>query len=239
VVIATAVCLLFVAVIVVFFFQSRAAMQQFQCTENLKNIGNALHAYHDYRGGLPSTTTSSGHDISWRVHLWKEVAVNELAAYDPQQPFDTPQNIAAAGRITAFYCPLAGTPQGHTSYQAVFSNAGAAQQTCFVKNQRLRLADITDGFSNTIFVVEASQHAPQIRWNAPSDLQLQRMELTVNNIAHAPGVAGRHGGWQPVSAPVVAVDCSVVFLNNDIDPELLRKLLLRNDGGKAEFPETR
>ncbi len=233
--------LMLLVVFILFIYQDYSGMQRFYCAENLKLISYSLHSHNEYQGYFPTTTqTGSAPPIGWRVELWTKVRFEKLSKYDLTAPHDSPQNMALAAQITDFRCSLSSTREGNTSYFAVFSNAEAEQQTCFVMNQRLRAEDITDGYSNTIFAVEASRHSPQVLWHAAGDLHFNSMDFTVNNKELRPGIAGLHDGfWHPTVAPVAAADNSVIFLSNEIDPEVLRKLLLRNDGQPVEFPRSR
>jgi hypothetical protein len=81
----------------------------------------------------------------------------------------------------------------------------------------VRIADVTDGTSNTLFVVDADDdHA--VVWTKPDDL-----EVAEDNPAR--GLSDRNGGFS-----VLLVDGSVRLLPKDIDRKTLWALFTRNGG---------
>jgi hypothetical protein len=100
---------------------------------------------------------------------------------------------------------------GLTHYQG-FLGKGAA----FEGKRGLRLADFTDGLSNTIMVTEAARGVP---WTKPDDLPFD-----------PDGPLPRLGGVLPGFHHALFGDGSVRTLSAKIDPKTLRLLITRNDG---------
>jgi prepilin-type processing-associated H-X9-DG protein len=89
-------------------------------------------------------------------------------------------------------------------------------------------ADVTDGTSNTLAVVEMSDSA--ILWTEPRDLDVWQMSLAIN----APGgVAIRSN--HPGGANVLMLDGSVHFLSEQVPAEHLKALVTRA-GNKPPQP---
>ena len=87
-------------------------------------------------------------------------------------------------------------------------------------NEKVDFSKITDGTSNTIAVVEVTGLG--INWEEPKDITVDELIRLVAT----PGKTSRHpGGFN-----VALADGSVRFISNTIDPEVLRNLLMRDDG---------
>ena len=84
--------------------------------------------------------------------------------------------------------------------------------------------DITDGTSNTILTLETSpMHA--VEWTKPSDVTIDRGDPLEKL------VEGRANGFN-----VNLADGAVVFITNQVDPELLWALLTRAGGEVVDQP---
>jgi hypothetical protein len=145
----------------------REAAGRTQSSNNLKQIGLAMHGYHDAYGALPPAAIYDKKGkalLSWRVlilpfieqdGLFKEFKLNE--------PWDSDHNKKLLARMPRIYAnPGAAAPAGHTSYQ-VF----VGPQAIFEGKRGIRLTDITDGTSNTMLTVEAAKAVP---WTKPEDV---------------------------------------------------------------------
>jgi len=142
---------------------------------NLKLIGLAMHQYHDVMKGFPPPAMKDKNDknlLSWRVALLPHL--NEAKLYQQfnlDEPWDSEQNKKLIAKMPeVFALPGIKTKEpGQTHYQ-VF----VGKQTVFepLKDTKkpganVKIAQITDGTSLTIMVVEAAE---PVTWTKPDDL---------------------------------------------------------------------
>jgi prepilin-type processing-associated H-X9-DG protein len=182
--IAIAICLLLPAV-----RYSRPAALRNQCTNNLRQIAIALRAYADAYQALPPayTTDADGKPLhSWRTLLLP--FVEETALYrsiDLTKPWDDDANAEARNSIVSVYhCPSLSDADNQTTYLAVVT-----PHSCFQKDHSRRLAEIVDGASTTMMLIEVdSDHA--VPWMAPMDAD-EAMVLGIgpqSPLAHSVGM---------------------------------------------------
>ena len=145
-----------------------------QCSNNLKQLGLALHQYHDSRRVFPPGMGDlSGRDhpyFSWLARLLPYVEQESLwqqtedAFRSSPSPFIDPPHIGLATVEPAFLCPADGRvwtaqiSRGHlrafTSYLGVEGWDLWTRDGMLFRGSHVRLADVTDGTSHTLFVGE-------------------------------------------------------------------------------------
>jgi prepilin-type N-terminal cleavage/methylation domain-containing protein/prepilin-type processing-associated H-X9-DG protein len=165
----------------------RAQAAVTQCENNLKQIGIALHAYegrmrHFPAGYVdknpdPNADASSDQGPGWG---WAAYLLNDLDQSGLMSQIDFTQNVATSPatqtQLAVFRCPADMPIESFTVYgtsvQVAQSNYIASNGVletstypgcnggAFLRGRALRIRDIQDGLSNTLFVGERnSQHA--------------------------------------------------------------------------------
>jgi hypothetical protein len=148
---------------------------------NLKEIGMALHNYHDQNKRLPpwaSCDKNGKPQLSWRVFLLPYIEeVGLYRQFNLDEPWDSAHNIKLLDKMPAIYAApgIKTAKPGLTHYQGfVGPGAGwehlpdASVQNLHAKGAKgLPLSLFFDGLSNTIAVIEAGESVP---WTKPADL---------------------------------------------------------------------
>lgn len=239
---------------------ARQAAARTQSINNLKQLGLAMHNYAQVNNSFPPAVLY-GPDgktpYSWRVAILPYLDQSALyEQYKKDEPWDSPNNKLVLAKMPAlFRDPGAPADSTNSSYFAVTGPA-----TIFSGKEGAKFADITDGMSNTLMLVEAKRDIP---WTKPEDIPYP---------AAAPGgPAGGITNGQPeksktkdapeaVDAPLPKLgghyadiflaamcDGSVRAFPQKINPIILRSMLTRaageaidwstvNDPGAAKNP---
>ena len=179
----TAIIVILVSLLLPAVQQAREAARRAQCNNNLKQIGLALHSYHDahrvlppgFVAGAPYPATSNG--WGWSALILPQLDQAPLSnAANFNLPVEHPDNAVAVGASLAVYhCPSDQThggsfaisdSLGNTMMQAgVSSYAGTVGDDasdadgltgngCFYRNSGTRFSNIIDGTSTTVLVGE-------------------------------------------------------------------------------------
>lgn len=203
---------------------AREAARRAQCTNNLKQIALAFHNYHDTYNSFPPAylADEDGKPMhSWRVLLLPFLEQSALfEQYDFSEPWDSPANMQVVNTaIPSYQCPSdpAGPASMTTSYM-VLSGPG----TVFEGANGAKIADITDGTSNTLLVVEVQ--GTGVNWAEPVDLDASTLSLP---FAAGPGSPG---SLHPGGINAAMCDGSVRFLSNNISPDTFQSLTTRAGG---------
>jgi prepilin-type N-terminal cleavage/methylation domain-containing protein/prepilin-type processing-associated H-X9-DG protein len=156
--------------------RARIAADRIRCSNNLRQLGLALHNYHDALGSLPPGVTSQRKGepyprMTWLTRLLPFIEQEPLwkattAAYYYQPfPYADPPHVGFSMPVRVFSCPADNrvfdpqqTHQGYraglTSYVGVLGTAYNRPDGTLYLNSRVRLTDIKDGTSNTVIVGE-------------------------------------------------------------------------------------
>ncbi len=200
--------------------QAREAARRMQSMNNLKQIGLAMHNYHDtYRVFPPAANVDNKGKklLSWRVHILPYV--EQAALYQQfhlDEPWDSEHNKELIKNMPPVYispnqADLA--KEGKTVYLVP-----TGKSTAFEGPEGLGIREFTDGTSNTILAVEAHPDAAVI-WTKPDDLAVD-FKNPLKGLKSA-----RVGGFQALFA-----DGSVRFISDMIDIAVLKALFTRAGG---------
>jgi prepilin-type N-terminal cleavage/methylation domain-containing protein/prepilin-type processing-associated H-X9-DG protein len=155
----------------------RDAAHRLHCANNLKQIGLAAHQSHDARKSFPAGLRfNRGRDpyylSSWLVHLLPYLeqqqlwTVTQVAYRQARSPFKNPPHVGLATAVPVFTCPAddrAGqvqiarrknAPVALTSYLGVEGKDLTTNDGVLFRDSKVRLLDIRDGTSNTLFAGE-------------------------------------------------------------------------------------
>jgi prepilin-type N-terminal cleavage/methylation domain-containing protein/prepilin-type processing-associated H-X9-DG protein len=155
--------------------RARDAASRSECANNIRQIGLALHSYHDSHGVLPPGVSHAGVSepfpfMSWNTRLLPYLEQPALwsqaqAAYQRTPNFlnDPPHPIATV--VRTFLCPSdsrVSTPHAFsdtvraafTSYLGVEGRNQFRQDGLLYLNSRVRFGEVTDGLSHTLLVGE-------------------------------------------------------------------------------------
>jgi len=151
--------------------KARNAAARMQSLNNLKQIGLALHNYHDVHGTFPPAAICDKKGkklLSWRVAILPYIEQDNLyKQFKLDEPWDSEHNAPLSGvAIKTYIDPRSPDLTGkfnHTHYK-VFTGNGAIFDTLASK----KLTQITDGTSNTVMVVAAGESVP---WAKPDDFE--------------------------------------------------------------------
>lgn len=166
----TVVLLLLVALLIPARRGGRQASPRNSCLMNMKQIMLGLQNYYEVHGELPPayTVDEQGNRLhSWRALILPYMEGNTLYRFiDYTKPWDDPANDEAReAYIYTYICPSAPYDDEHlTTYVAV-----VGPEFVFSGPTPRKWADIADGTSNTIAVVEIS-HNHAVHWMSPEDV---------------------------------------------------------------------
>src|SRR4051794_34190506 len=158
-------CLILLALVIPAVRSARESVRLARCKDNLGQIGLALQSYHDAFGCFPPAAIADKQGrplLSWRVAILPSLgSAQRYSRFPLDEPWDSPRNLALMDdRPDVYACPSdPDSKPGMTGYQVV---VGA--DTAFPPDFRpVRLADVTDGTSNTLAVGEGGGGGPRAK----------------------------------------------------------------------------
>ena len=240
---------------------SREAAAQAQCLNNLKQIGLALHNYATANdGALPcGTWVNEGlpaeRRLSWFVAVWSDLE-QLFWVFDTAEPWDAEVNrvtrtrdsetgtVTVVDRVAPLNCPAAPDDgrehrPGLTAYVGIAGvGADAARLPkedpragVFGYRRQVRLADVTDGTSMTMVVVEtADANGP---WTAGGRATVRGVDP-----ARRPylGRGRPFGGMHRGGTSVLFADGSVRCIRAAVRPRIFEALA--TIAGREPFSDT-
>jgi prepilin-type processing-associated H-X9-DG protein/prepilin-type N-terminal cleavage/methylation domain-containing protein len=221
----------------------RAAAIRTQCQNNLRQIGLALHAYHDAYatfppGGIeyrpPGHTTER--QLAWCVYLLPYLEQdNVYRLLDLSTPFDSPENaVGGATVLPIFLCPSKPRSDYLVNGLGACDYGGIFGQALFGPNNPHNgtldfdvaycIAQITDGTSHTLVISEDTQRNDATWINA---LNLFDVASPINQgPIFDPDIHSNHPG----GANGLFADGSVRFLKDSMDLGILAAICTRAGG---------
>ncbi len=205
--------------------QARTSARRAQSANNLKQIGVAMHMFHDANKRFPAAA-SYGPDgkplLSWRVHILPYLDHKPL--YDQfhlNERWDSPHNKTLIDKMPPVYRSPASKLKepGRTNYVVA-----AGPGTVFSSREGMKLSDIKDGTSATILTVEVADKQAVI-WTKPDDLPYDPKDP-------AKGLGGLYEGGFNAGA----CDGAVHFIPLPQPAETLRCLFDPADQKPVRFP---
>lgn len=166
--------------------KAREAASRVACKNNLKQIGLAMHLYHDRVGTFPPgyvATGDQGPGWGWAAHLLQDLEQGNLHEHiDFTKEISDSANAAARMEsLKVFLCPSdqhigtfavadVGISVAHANYVAMFGTDEVCEDPdagngIFYRNSRISVLDITDGTSNTLMVGERSSNLALATWS--------------------------------------------------------------------------
>jgi len=239
----------------------REAARRCQCLNNMAQLGLSLHHFEFNHEHLPSGTINDqgpirnepiGKHISWTIQVLPYLEQSNL-----YKAFDLSAGTYAAANqpvrevvIATFVCPS--SPENFdpsfgqhpmSSYAGVSNDMevpiDANNNGIFFLNSQLKLTDIGDGVSNTLFLGEKTSPFIDLGWASGtratlrngifSDPAVFKRETEPNNELGSLSVGG-FSSYHTGGSNFVFGDGSVRFLSRQIEPEIMQKLCNRKDG---------
>ncbi|WP_437187957.1 DUF1559 domain-containing protein [Planctomicrobium sp. SH668] len=221
--------------------QAREAARRSQSKNNLKQIGLALHLYHDTHGWFPQGTIPNDdldpeERLSWLVLILPFIEQsNVYNRIDQSESWDSDENEAPlANSIPVLTNPSHAIPAkdkyGTTSYIGI---AGLGEDGpnepvtskkagIFGYNRVTKLSDIRDGSSNTVMVSDTSTPS---RWGEGG-------AATIRPFTQQPYINGPDGIGSPHKggANFAFADGAVRFISENIDAKTMEALTTINGG---------
>lgn len=195
---------------------ARDAARRTQSKNNLKQIGLALHNYHDvYSGFAPGGIAAEDgtHYLSWQASLLPYADQAPLYnAIQMGEAWDGPMNMPLYTSTVPVYQNPA-IDEWYDSQGLALSHY-AGNSHAFEINKMLRIRDVTDGTANTLLAGEVSTGFKP--WGDPTNVRDPALGL-----GQTPE---QFGGPFKGGTQFLLMDGSVRFISEEIDPDMLKAL---------------
>jgi prepilin-type processing-associated H-X9-DG protein len=153
---------------------AREAARRVRCQNNLKQVGLALHQYHNIHGTLPTgciewrswSSPPTHRQFAWSALLLPFLEQQPLhREIDFSRPFDAPANAAAAAvPIATYLCPstarssrLSPAGRAQTDYGGLYGERLLNRRSddgLFLYERSIAFREVRDGLSQTLAVAE-------------------------------------------------------------------------------------
>jgi uncharacterized protein (TIGR03067 family)/prepilin-type processing-associated H-X9-DG protein len=202
--------------------KAKQAADRARSANNLKQIGLAMHNYHDQHKTFPAAAIYSKDGkplLSWRVAILPYIEQDNLyRQFKLDEPWDSPHNIKLLDALPKIYAPVGKqAPDKKSTFYQVFTGP----KTLFEGSKGSKFTQIKDGTSNTVLAVEAGKAVP---WTKPDDLEYKAGQAL-------PRLGGQFGG----GFNMLLADGSVRFVPAGFNENVLRHLITIADGQPVDF----
>lgn len=221
---------------------AREAARKVSCKNNLRQMGIALHSYHDTHGKLPTgciewrgySAPRHFRQFAWSAFLLPFLEQQNLyRQIDFGVPFDAPKNQApAATRLSVYECPTAthrDMVRAQIDYGGLFGERIVDRKVddgLFLYDQDVSFSDIRDGLSTTIAVSE-DVGGPDSEWINGRNVFVQAGGINDPNAWKGDNeIRSLHTG----GAMVLFADSHVSFLSESMDRNVLGMLITKASG---------
>lgn len=193
---------------------ARGAARRMQSANNLKQIGLAMHLYHDMYKEFPPAVVKDkdGKPLYSGMVLLLPMLEQQAVfqQFDKDKAWDSPENLPLSSMNMAVFMDPANpsSSAGRTDYLFITGKNSILEDA---PGMRHTLSSITDGTSNTMLVIEVKGNAS---WAAPNTWDISKP----------------FDGSHPGVVQAVFADGSVHAISKKVDPGTLRRLVERNDG---------
>ena len=147
----------------------RPVDERMQSANNLKQIGLAIHNYHDFFQVLPSTVRDRDGKplLSARVLLLPFLEADaQYRQFHFDEPWNSPHNLALLNHMPAvFRSPRDESKQSNLTFYRFVTGPGTA-----FERDGLKFFEIQDGLHETMFALEAGEAVP---WTKPEEWEYQ------------------------------------------------------------------
>lgn len=226
---------------------TREAARKTTCKNHLKQIGLALHAYHNTHRSLPTgciewrgyAAPPTHRQFAWSAFLLPFLEQQPLHdRIDFSFPFDSAVNQSAAQtRVAVYECPTAPVKylvRGKTDYGGLYGERIVDRDPddgCFLYDKSIAFRNIRDGLSNTLAIAE-DVGGPDSQWINGRNVFVQAWGINDHEAWIGDNeIRSLHTG----GAMVLFVDGRTVFMTESIDEKLLGKLITIAKGEHAEY----
>lgn len=213
------VCGVLVALLLPAVQQARSAARKVQSQNNLKQIGLALHNYHDAYsvfppGGIYAEDGTAHH--SWQAVLLPYVDQAQLYnRIDFNRPWYDPVNVEHFQTpVIQYLSPFEG--ENNRMADGGAASHYSANQEVMYENSSLGIQDVTDGTSFTMLAGETG--AAYKAWGDPDNYRDPAAGFHRDEVSF-----GRPPGAPP-GCTILLMDGSVRELSEDTDPEVLKAI---------------
>jgi prepilin-type N-terminal cleavage/methylation domain-containing protein/prepilin-type processing-associated H-X9-DG protein len=246
--VVVAIAGLLLALLLPAIMRAREASRRTQCQNHLKQLGTALHHHHGLHHRFPAGTQN---EWSWSARLLPLVEEAGLhGRFDfTHEPFEAPNVSATSVIVPVLVCPsddkcdlicepqaLPGFRFAHTNYLGSLNADDGLKRGMFGEYEHVRLAEVTDGTSETIFVGERGVVATEAQsygwWVWGPETLVSAHSGFREGRSEDPQSADHWWSHHSDGAHFLFVDGSVRFLSYSIDPGVFESLGTK-DGGEV------